>query len=89
METEAIQAPWKKVLWYLVLTALSIIVLFPVYMTLVRALSTPAVYAREGQPMYPVAVQWDVFQRAFQVGDLGPKLLTSWAPTMMAVATRS
>jgi len=88
METEAIQAPWKKTLWYVGLTVLSIVVLFPVYMTLVRALSTPAVYAREGQPMYPVAVQWDVFSRAFQLGDLGPKLLTSAVVTVIIVAAQ-
>jgi sn-glycerol 3-phosphate transport system permease protein len=88
METEAIQAPWKKAVWYVVLTALSILVLFPVYMTLVRALSTPATYAREGQPMYPVAIQWDVFGRAFDIGDLGPKLLTSAVVTLVIVAAQ-
>lgn len=88
METDAIQAPWKKAVWYVVLTALSIIVLFPVYMTLVRALSTPAVYAREGQPMYPVAVQWGVFARAFEIGDLGPKLVTSAVVTVIIVSAQ-
>jgi sn-glycerol 3-phosphate transport system permease protein len=88
METDAIQAPWKKVVWYVVLTTLSVVVLFPVYMTLVRALSTPAVYAREGQPLYPVAVQWGVFARAFELGDLGPKLVTSAVVTLIIVAAQ-
>jgi sn-glycerol 3-phosphate transport system permease protein len=88
METDAIQAPWKKAVWYVVLTMLSIVVLFPVYMTLVRALSTPAVYAREGQPMYPVAVQWGVFARAFEIGNLGPKLLTSAVVTVIIVSAQ-
>lgn len=88
METDSIQAPWKRWVWYVVLSALSIVVLFPVYMTLVRALSTPATYAREGQPMYPVAVQWDVFARAFELGDLGPKLLTSAVVTVIIVAAQ-
>lgn len=88
METETIQAPWKRAIWYVVLSTLSIVVLFPVYMTLVRALSTPAVYAREGQPLYPVAVQWDVFSRAFDIGDLGPKLLTSIIVTAIIVVAQ-
>lgn len=88
METESIQAPWKRWVWYVVLSVLSVVVLFPVYMTLVRALSTPATYAREGQPLYPVAVQWDVFTRAFELGDLGPKLLTSAVVTIIIVAAQ-
>jgi sn-glycerol 3-phosphate transport system permease protein len=88
MGSDAIQAPWKKAVWYVVLTALSIVVLFPVYMTLVRALSTPAVYAREGQPMYPVAIEWGVFARAFDIGNLGPKLLTSAVVTTIIVAAQ-
>lgn len=88
METESIQAPWKRWVWYVVLSLLSIVVLFPVYMTLVRALSTPATYAREGQPLYPVAIQWGVFARAFELGDLGPKLLTSAVVTAIIVTAQ-
>ncbi len=85
---DALLAPWKRALWYLVLTSLSILVLFPVYMTLVRALSTPAAYVREGQPLYPVAVQSDVFARAFDLGNLGPKLLISAVVTIVIVAAQ-
>lgn len=83
MGADAVQAPWKRASWYLVLSALSVIVLFPVYMTLVRALSTPASYVREGQPAYPVDVQWDVFSRAFAEGDLGRKLWISAVATVV------
>jgi sn-glycerol 3-phosphate transport system permease protein len=85
-EAASIQATWKKVVWYVVLSALAILVLFPVYMTLVRALSTPAVYVREGQPLYPVGVQWDVFRRAWDQGDLGNKMLISAVVTFVIVA---
>ena len=71
---------------YLVLSALSLIVLFPIYMTLVRALSTPAVYVREGQPLYPVAIQWDVWSRAWNLGDLDQKILVSAVVTVVIVA---
>jgi sn-glycerol 3-phosphate transport system permease protein len=88
MAAEAVQARWKQLLWYLVLSALSVVVLFPVYMTAVRALSTPASYVREGQPLWPVAVQWDVWSRAFSEGDLGRKLLVSAAVTAVIVVAQ-
>jgi sn-glycerol 3-phosphate transport system permease protein len=84
-DAAAIQAPWKKALWYLVLSALSVLVLFPVYMTLVRALSTPASYVREGQPLYPVDIQWDVFANAWNEGDLGRKMAISAVVTILIV----
>ncbi|MCU0270254.1 MAG: carbohydrate ABC transporter permease [Acidimicrobiales bacterium] len=85
MGAEATQATWKKVVWYVVLTTLTLVVLFPVYMTLVRALSTPAAYVREGQPLYPVDVQWDVFRRAWDQGDLGRKVGISAIVTAVIV----
>lgn len=88
MGTEALQAPWKKAVWYGVLTLLALLILFPVYMTLVRALSTPAAYVQAGQPPWPVDVQWDVFTRAFDEGNLGPKLLTSAVVTVIIVAAQ-
>ena len=84
----ALLPPWKRVAWYVVLTALSIVVLFPVYMALVRALSTPAVYVREGQPVYPVAIQWDVWRTAFTEGNLGPKILISVIVTAVIVVAQ-
>lgn len=88
MATEVNQPTAKRVAWYVVLTVLSVVVLFPVYMTLVRALSTPAVYVREGQPLYPVGVQWGVFAKAFQQGDLGPKIVVSAVVTALIVAAQ-
>lgn len=78
-------AAWKTVVWYVMLSSLSLVVLFPVYMTIVRALSTPAAYFREGQPLYPVDIQWDVFGRALSEGDLGRKLLLSLVVTVIIV----
>lgn len=85
MGTDALQPLWKRALWYVVLSLLSVVVLFPVYMTIVRALSTPAVYVREGQPLYPVGIQWDVWSRAFELGDLGPKIAISAVVTVVIV----
>src|SRR5690606_40872349 len=41
--------------WYVLLSALSLLVLFPIWMTIVRAVSEPFVYIQEGQPLYPIA----------------------------------
>jgi sn-glycerol 3-phosphate transport system permease protein len=86
MATEVNLPTWKKVLWYVVLTALSLVVLFPIWMALVRALSTPAVYVREGLPLYPVGIQWDVFSRAWDLGNLGDKVRISVVVTFVIVA---
>lgn len=88
MGTEPPQALWKRVSWYVFLSALSVVVLFPIYMTLVRALSTPASYFREGQPLRPVDIQWDIFSTAFSRGDLGSKMITSAVVTLLIVAAQ-
>ena len=85
MAVEATQAHWKKTIWYVVLTLLAIVVLFPIYMTLVRALSTPAVYVREGLPLYPVSIEWDVWSRAWDLGNLDEKIAVSAVVTVIIV----
>ena len=69
--------------WYLLLTGLSVVVLFPIWMTVVRALSEPFVYIQEGQPLWPVAVDWGVFATAWNDGDLGRSLLLSGIVTLV------
>jgi sn-glycerol 3-phosphate transport system permease protein len=88
MGTDTLQAPWKRALWYLVLTVLAVVILFPVYMTLVRALSTPAAYVQAGQPPWPVDVQWDVFRRAWDEGDFGSKIGVSVVVTVLIVGAQ-
>lgn len=73
----------KNLGWYLVLTALSLIVLFPIWMVLMRALSQPISYLSAGQPPRPVDPEWDVFQRAFTQGNLGRRLTTSAIMTVV------
>lgn len=69
--------------WYLLLSLLSLIVLYPVWMVLVRALSQPISYLSAGQPSRPVSPEWDVFSRAFSKGDLGRKLAISAVMTFV------
>lgn len=73
----------KQVGWYITLTLLSLIVLFPVWMILVRALSQPIAYLTAGQPPRPVDPEWDVFSRAFRQGDLDRRLLVSAGMTVI------
>lgn len=88
MAADAPRSRWRQAGWYVLLTGLSVVVLFPIYMTLVRALSTPASYFREGQPLHPVDIQWDVFARAFSEGDLGSKAVTSGVATALIVGAQ-
>ncbi len=86
MGTDLNQPRWKKVAWYAALTALGVVVLFPIYMTFVRSISQPRAYVIAGQPPWPVHVEWDVFSRAFTDGDLGRKFLVSAVVTVLIVA---
>lgn len=85
MATDVRRSPAKTVFWYVVLTGLSIVVLFPVWMAVVRALSNPTAYLLEGLPIHPVQIEGDVFQRAWDRGDLGPKLANSVIVTLAIV----
>ncbi|MFM7068444.1 MAG: carbohydrate ABC transporter permease [Actinomycetes bacterium] len=77
-----------KAFWYLVLTLLSVVVLFPVYMLLLRAISNPIQYINAGQPLHPVAAEWDVFQRAFTQGNLGRAMALSALVTTIIVTAQ-
>lgn len=74
-----------KVGAYLVLTLLSLLILFPIYMLILRALSSPLRYINAGQPLYPVAIQWDVFSNAFSQANLGRAMGLSFVVTMVIV----
>ena len=84
--TAAGDAVWKRRLWYLVLGTLSVVVLFPIYMALVRALSAPAPYLVDGQPPYPVDPQWTIWFEPFRLDDLGAMILISVVATVIIVA---
>jgi sn-glycerol 3-phosphate transport system permease protein len=88
MGADAPRSAWKQAGWYLLLGALSLLVLFPIWMTLVRALSTPRSYLREGNPLLPVDVEWDVWTRAVSEGDLGRKFAVSAVVTLVVVAAQ-
>lgn len=73
---------------YAVLTLLSLVILFPIYMLVIRALSSPLRYIAEGQPLYPVAIQWDVFTNAFTQANLGRAMALSFVVTIVIVVAQ-
>jgi sn-glycerol 3-phosphate transport system permease protein len=78
----------KNVGWYVLLGALAAIVLFPVYMTIVRAVSTPVAYIAAGLPFHPVDFQPGAFADAWQEGDLGSRMLLSAQVTIVITAAQ-
>ena len=72
----------------MLLTALSLLVLFPVYMLLVRALSNPLQWVAAGQPPYPVGTEWDVWTRAFTEANLGRAMGLSLVVTLIIVVVQ-
>lgn len=79
---------WPKAGWYLVLTALSIVILFPIYILILRAISSPIAYINAGQPLRLVDPEWDVFARAWTQGGLGRAMLVSAVMTLVIVAAQ-
>lgn len=67
--------------WYLLLTALSLLVLTPVYFLFVRAISDPS-QAFTSSVLTPQGVRWDGFTEAWQRGNLGGALARSLVVTV-------
>jgi sn-glycerol 3-phosphate transport system permease protein len=84
----SLRTTMSKVVTYLLLTFLSLIVLFPIYMLILRALSSPLRYIAAGQPLHPVDIQWDVFSNAFTQANLGRAMGLSFVVTMVIVVAQ-
>lgn len=74
--------------WYLVLTALSVVVLFPIYMLLLHAISDPLTYVARGQPIYPVDIDLAAFAKAFTQADLARAMGLSLVVTLVIVVVQ-
>lgn len=74
---------FRKTGWYVALTAIAVVVLFPIYMTVVRAVSTPVQYINAGLPLHPVDFQPGAFRDAWTEGDLGSKMALSFVVTIV------
>lgn len=93
MASEAVRRPRFRgadLGWYVLLTALSLLILFPIWMTLVRALSNPSKSLFQKKPsLLPVDVQWGAFVQAFTEGNLGRPLLWSLLVTVVIVSAQT
>lgn len=72
----------RNIGWYLLLTLLSLIVLFPIYLTIIRALSPPIKYFDAGSPLTPVSPEWGVFRDAWNQGNISSAMLRSLLMTV-------
>jgi sn-glycerol 3-phosphate transport system permease protein len=87
MQADAVPRWVRNVGWYVLLSSLAAAVLFPIWMTIVRALSNPITWSFDrGQPPYPVDIEWDVFGRAFDEASFGRQLAVSATVTLIIVA---
>jgi ABC-type glycerol-3-phosphate transport system permease component len=62
---------------YLLLTVLAVVVLFPLYMTLVNSLLTPAQIAARPPTLFPTSPEWHTYSDAWTDGHMGRYLLNS------------
>jgi len=69
--------------WYVLLVALALVVLFPIYVTVIRAVSSPVAYAEKGYPLYPVSPQWGAFRTAFNLGGFAHAMTVSLVMTLL------
>ncbi len=74
--------------WHLLLLMLSVLVLFPIYMLLLKAISAPLAYLAAGQPLTLVNPEWDVFARAWNGADLSSAMALSALVTLLIVAAQ-
>ena len=81
----------RTALRYLVLVVIAVIVLFPIYITLVNALLPGQDIAKRPPTLFPLHPLWSSFSQAWTDGSLGPYLRTSAivsiATTLAALAT--
>ena len=72
---------WGKVGRYTLLTVLSVIVLFPIYITVVNSLLPPVDITRQPPKLFPTNPQWGSYQDAWNAGHMGTYLKNSFIVT--------
>ena len=71
---------------YLLLVALSVVVLFPIYIPIVNSLLRPDQIAARPPTLFPVHPVWSSFARAWSQGHLARYMLNSFVVTSVIVA---
>lgn len=77
--------------WCALLSALALVVLFPVWMTLARALSdgSATLFAKTPSALPYSPIQWGAFTKAFSQAELGRPLLVSALVTIIIVVAQT
>jgi sn-glycerol 3-phosphate transport system permease protein len=73
---------WRKVGRYTLLTVLAVIVLFPIYITIVNSLLPPVDITRQPPKFFPTDPQWSAYQDAWNAGHMGVYLKNSFIVTI-------
>jgi sn-glycerol 3-phosphate transport system permease protein len=68
----------RVTLRYLLMTVLAVIVLFPIYITVVNSLLTPEQIASRPPTLFPTDPQWETYKTAFTDGHMGRYLVNSF-----------
>jgi sn-glycerol 3-phosphate transport system permease protein len=76
----------RLVVRYLLLTVGALVVLFPIYMTVVNSLLTPALLERQPPVVFPLHPQWSTYATAWKEGSLGVYLRNSVIQTAIIVS---
>jgi len=77
---------WRAVANYLALSALALIVLIPLYVTVVNSLLQPNLIAHQPPPLFPVHPDWSAYSTAWSEGNLGVYLRNSAIATTIIVS---
>jgi sn-glycerol 3-phosphate transport system permease protein len=75
-----------KINQYVLLTVLALVVLFPIYITVVNSLLQPDDIARRPPTLFPSDPDWSAYGDAWTDGHLGRYLLNSFVVTFLIVA---
>ena len=74
---------WKLFLRYVLLSVLALVILFPIYVTVVNSLLTPPEIGKGH--LFPSTPQWHTFSDAWSSGHLGHYLVNSFVVTAIIV----
>ncbi len=72
-----------KTLRYLLLTVLAIVVIFPLYITVVNSLLTPRQISARPPTFFPIDPQWDTYSEAWNAGNMSRYLVNSAIVTLI------
>jgi sn-glycerol 3-phosphate transport system permease protein len=74
---------WSKVGRYTLLTVLAVIVLFPIYITVVNSLLPPVDITHQPPKLFPSHPQWSSYSDAWSAGHMGTYLKNSFIVTFV------